>query len=221
MDGIKIEVTGNIARVIERPAKITSGTIGLPVDFTFDSQWDGLHKVAVFRAGPIIKTVDNPGAGTTVPWEVLDKPCAWLSIGVYGTNEDGSIAIPSIWANVSVIHVGVNPDGDPSTDPTLPIWQELLNLIKAKPAARITHVLLKASEWIGSNKLYSQVIEIDGITPYSQVNLAPSVEQLSIFYEKDITFTTENRGGVITVYVIGQKPENDYTIQAEIVEVIE
>ena len=39
------------------------------------------------------------------------------------------------------------------------------------------------------------------------------------FYEKDITFVTENEGGVVTVYVIGQKPTNDYTIQVTITEV--
>ena len=86
-------------------------------------------------------------------------------------------------------------------------------------AAAITQVKLLASAWKGSENLYSQVVSINGVTEKSQVNLTPSVEQLSIFYEKDITFVTENDGGVVTVYVIGQKPQNDYTIQANIVEV--
>ena len=88
------------------------------------------------------------------------------------------------------------------------------------PAAVITEVTLPASAWVGSGSLYSQVVTIDGITENSQVNLTPSVEQLAIFYEKDLTFMTENDGGIVTVYVIGQKPQNDYTIQADIVEVI-
>lgn len=88
------------------------------------------------------------------------------------------------------------------------------------PGAKIASVKLLASKWTGSGNLYSQVVSIAGITENSQVNLAPSVEQLAIFYEKDITFVTENDGGVVTVYVIGQKPQNDYTIQADIVEVI-
>lgn len=87
-------------------------------------------------------------------------------------------------------------------------------------AARVASVSLPASKWTGSGNLYSQVVSISGVTENSQVNLAPSVEQLAIFYEKDITFVTENEGGVVTVYVIGQKPQNDYTIQADIVEVI-
>ena len=88
------------------------------------------------------------------------------------------------------------------------------------PAVRVVKINLFASAWVGSGNLYSQVVSIDGVTKNTQVNLTPSVQQLSIFYEKDITFSTENDGGIITVYVIGQKPENDYTIQASIVEVI-
>lgn len=86
--------------------------------------------------------------------------------------------------------------------------------------SRVVNVSLPASKWAGSGNLYSQVVSIDGITENSQVNLTPSVEQLSIFYEKDVTFITENDGGTVTVYVIGQKPTNDYTIKASIVEVI-
>ena len=59
MDGIKIEVTGNIARVIERPSRITAGTIGLPVEFALDSRWDGFTKTAVFAAGHMVYSVDD------------------------------------------------------------------------------------------------------------------------------------------------------------------
>ena len=135
MDKIKIDVTGNIARVIEKPSRITSGTVGLPVEFTFDSQWDGLTKIAVFRVGDIIKSVDLPEAETTVPWELLVSAGAWLSVGVYGVNEDGSVAIPTTWANVRAINEGATPDGDPTTDPTLPIWQTIMNKIEGLAGA--------------------------------------------------------------------------------------
>lgn len=129
MKGIKIEVTGNIARVTEKPARITAGTVGLPVEFSFDEPWEGLDKTAVFQAGRVCKIVENLNAETVVPWEVLVKNGLWLSIGVYGTNKDGSCAIPTTWANVSVIAVSAHPNGDPSTDPTLPVWQKLLNAV--------------------------------------------------------------------------------------------
>ena len=88
------------------------------------------------------------------------------------------------------------------------------------PIATIGTVKLLAANWVGEGNLYSQVVHIDGVTENSQVDLTPSVEQLVIFYEKDLTFVTENEGGIVTVYAIGQKPENDYTIQVTITEVI-
>lgn len=223
MDGIKIEVTGNIARVIERPARITSGTVGLPVEFTFDSQWNGLHKVAVFRAGCITKTVENPKDGDTVPWEVLVKPNVRLSVGVYGTSEDGTEVIPTIWANVCPIHVGASPDGDPSTDPTPTIWQTMLSYIASlttRPASKVAYVTLLASAWTGEDGLYSQVVDIEGITEHSQVDLKPNADQLAIFHEKDLALVTENEDGVVTVYAIGDKLTSDYTIQVSITEVV-
>ena len=98
-------------------------------------------------------------------------------------------------------------------------FYQLLGGLSAGKQAKIGEVVLRASEWAGSNNLYSQVVNVAGATVNSQVDLTPSAEQLAIFYEKDITFVTENQNGVITVYVIGQKPQNDYTIQVTITEV--
>lgn len=86
-------------------------------------------------------------------------------------------------------------------------------------SARIGEVKLLASKWTGEGHLLSQVVSIEGVTKNSQVDLTPSVEQLAVFYEKDLAFVTENEDGVVTVYAIGQKPQNDYTIQVTITEV--
>ena len=88
-----------------------------------------------------------------------------------------------------------------------------------KPTARIAHIDLLAANWVGETSPYSQVVHIEGVTENSQVDLTPSIEQLVIFYEKDLGFVTENDDGVVTVYAIGQKPANDYTIQVTITEV--
>lgn len=98
--------------------------------------------------------------------------------------------------------------------------QEVLAQLKSEiTPARIGEVTLLASQWVGGGKIYSQRVNIDGVTENSQVDLTPTVQQLAIFYEKDISFVTENEGGIVTVYVIGQKPTNDYTIQVTITEV--
>ena len=83
----------------------------------------------------------------------------------------------------------------------------------------LTWISVPASNWEGADGLYSQVVGIDGVTEYSKVDLLPSVEQLAIFHSKDVAFVTENEGGVVTVYAIGDKPTSDYTIQAQITEV--
>ena len=85
---------------------------------------------------------------------------------------------------------------------------------------KIGEVTLLASAWKKvADKLYSQVASIDGVTENSQVDLTPDVQQLLVFYEKDIQFVTENEDSVVTVFAIGQKPTNDYTIQVTITEV--
>lgn len=87
--------------------------------------------------------------------------------------------------------------------------------------AKLTNVTLSSSAWkTEAENLHSQVVVIDGITSYSKVDLLPSVEQLAIFHNKDVAFVTENEDGVLTVYAIGDKPTIDYTMQAQITEVI-
>lgn len=85
--------------------------------------------------------------------------------------------------------------------------------------SRIAYVDLLAANWVGNTSPYSQVVQVDGTTENTQVDLTPSIEQLVIFHEKDLGFVTENDDGVVTVYAIGQKPENDYTMQVTLTEV--
>ena len=102
------------------------------------------------------------------------------------------------------------------------VVQSLYNYITGEtmpPVSKISSVKLLASKWVGDASPYSQVVQLSGITENSMVDLTPSVEQLSVFYNKDLAFVTENVGGVVTVYAIGQKPTNDYTIQVAITEV--
>ena len=108
------------------------------------------------------------------------------------------------------------------------VWMELeyvmdakkyIDSLVAEPMARLSSVSLPASKWVGSNSLYSQVVTIPGITENSKVDLLPSVEQLAIFFNKNVSFVTENEDGVVTVYAIGDKPLLDYTMQVQITEV--
>lgn len=113
--------------------------------------------------------------------------------------------------------------------PTMPtIEDRITNLEKQQPTT--VSVTLLASNWTESTdengdiipKSWCQVV-LQGseyITECSKVDLQPSVTQLAIFHEKDLSFVAENDGGVITVFCVGQKPTNDYTIQSTVMEVV-
>lgn len=95
----------------------------------------------------------------------------------------------------------------------------VINIGEGGSTARIGYVTFTAGGWVGDTSPYSQVVSVEGATKNSQVDLTPNLEQLLVFAEKDITFFTINRNGTVTVYAIGQKPVNDYTMQVTLTDV--
>lgn len=88
----------------------------------------------------------------------------------------------------------------------------------AKPkSATIT---LLAANWTGDTNPWSQVITIDNITSYSKIDLQPDAYQIVQLQSDEISLMAENNDGIITVYAIGNKPVEDYTMQVLITEVV-
>ena len=86
---------------------------------------------------------------------------------------------------------------------------------------RKVYINLPASAWVEDDDGdYSQVVTIENTPSHFEVDLQPSKEQLSAFKEKDITFLVELENGVVTVFCMGQKPTNDYAIQAKVTGVL-
>ena len=104
--------------------------------------------------------------------------------------------------------------------PELTIEDRIFALEKIQSPEFVKSVTLYSNKWVGNASPYSQVVAIEGITNYSKVDLQPSTEQLAIFHEKDLAFVAENEDGVVTVFCVGQKPVNDYTIQITVTEVV-
>lgn len=129
MEPIYIAVSGNTAAVTGGYPPV-SGTVGLTVQFSFSPEWESLSKTAVFRANG--KTMDciHIQEKAVVPWELLKTPGCRLSAGVYGTNEDGTIQMPTVWADLGVIVPGADPSGDEGAVPSLPIWEQLTGEIE-------------------------------------------------------------------------------------------
>ena len=225
---MKFAATGRTLTITEAET-LVAGTINdYTAEFTFDESWDGWTIRAVFRniSSHVSKEVLlDESRICTIPWETLSV--GQLKVGIYGTK--GDITRPTMWADRQYVNAGTKP-AEPTRDPSPDLVEQIIEKIRNEvdfggsgsggKTARISYVTLTVDGWQGNESPYSQVVEIEGATENSKVDLTPSVEQLAIFYDKDLTFVTENDNGTITVYAIGQKPQNEYTIQVTLTEVI-
>lgn len=121
---IKVEVHSTRA-VIRSQEPLTVGLKGAKAQFVFGPDWADLIKTAVFRQGEKTVTLSDIGGEVTVPWEVLTLPGVPVQIGVYGSNADGSVAIPTLWTKTAPVCPGADPEGDPSTEPTPGLWEQM------------------------------------------------------------------------------------------------
>lgn len=99
---------------------------------------------------------------------------------------------------------------------TLTINGTTYTVARVVPALSVT---LLADKWVSNGDRYSQVVEVEGVTNRSKVDLQPTPEQLGEFHNKILGFTTKNNGGVVTAYAIGDRPLGDHTIQVTLTEV--
>lgn len=128
MEIAKVKVSGARCTPVSVET-ITQGMVGATVSIEYtDPLWDGLTKTVVFR-GAVTRDVLNAGTEVSVPPEVLCLPMPSLYIGVYGVNADGTLVVPTLWANLGRIRCAADPSGDPSTDPSLPVWAQIQALI--------------------------------------------------------------------------------------------
>lgn len=124
----KIEVSSTNATVVWAK-EIPKGLIGGKVQIEYtDEMWDSLNKTVVFR-GAVTKDVWDNGNEIIIPADVLSRSGVNLYVGVYGTNVDNNLGIPTFWAKLGVIRDAADPNEDPISDPSLPIWERLLNRV--------------------------------------------------------------------------------------------
>lgn len=85
--------------------------------------------------------------------------------------------------------------------------------------SKSTIVELLAENWTGDTNPWSQIVAINGVTANSKVDLQPTALQIISLQDAEIALMTENNSGTITVYALGNKPTEDYTMQVLISEV--
>ena len=109
---------------------VTSGSVNIyDVRFEFSADWEGLDRVAVFRAGCVSREVQlGPSGACLVPWEVLRVPGYQLEVGVYGKQGE-EVVLPTAWVSLGMILEGVILEDVPAggLPPSLPgLWEQEL-----------------------------------------------------------------------------------------------
>lgn len=105
---------------VQAGACLTAGLVGVPYEVEYDPSWDSLSKMVVFSNGTMTRNAVNG----VVPWEVLAQPMQQLRVGIVGRREDGTIVIPTIWANAGIIAASASESDDPTLDPENPAWAQ-------------------------------------------------------------------------------------------------
>lgn len=123
---------------------ITSGSVGLTVEFQFSEEWGRLGKTAVFRGSGVSRDVSAFTVNNTtgyyycsVPWEVLTEAGGDLIIGIRGANAGGTVVIPTVWANAGYIYEGTEPSEVDPSDPT-PSWADQVQAIAQALSASVS-----------------------------------------------------------------------------------
>lgn len=121
-----IEADGTEARLLSQPVRISTGTRGAQVAFSFGESWAGLHKTAVFSAGEVSRDVLIDDDGTAViPTELLKESGVQLYAGVYGCDDGGNVVIPTTFAAIGYVTAGTSAAADAGAQPELPFWAQV------------------------------------------------------------------------------------------------
>lgn len=180
MTKIQLTLTGAEA-CAKTTGVLTSGMVGVEVGILCDSAWDGLTKTLVCKSSAGERVVLHVGETAQVPYEVLclkEEVPDVLWIGLEGRNADGTLVMPSVWAQAGVILPGVSPEGDPALDAENPAWAELAagmgELADLKTQTRTDLVAAVNEIWEKTPEADNEtVLETNGVL---SVRLASGVE---------------------------------------------
>ena len=85
---------------------------------------------------------------------------------------------------------------------------------------KVVDIVMPVSAWHGGEGKWAQIVEVAEASAFSKIDLQPAEGQVSLLQELEAAMTVENADGVVTVYVTGNKPGTDITMQATVTEVI-
>lgn len=85
---------------------------------------------------------------------------------------------------------------------------------------KVTDLTLTADGWKNAVSPYFQIVALDGVSVNSKVDLQPDTAQISALAMSGTVLTAVNNNGIVTVYAVGNKPNEQIVMQASISEVV-
>lgn len=121
-----LEISKNRVNLKEREVLVSGASKSHLVQFAFSSDWEGLNRNAVFRAGEVSRSeVLSHTNQCHIPWEVLEMTGRILWAGVEGTDGEG-LVLPTVWCALGCISPGAHPGDDEAQPPTPDVYSQLL-----------------------------------------------------------------------------------------------
>ena len=130
----EIRIEQNKAWVLRRETltAYSEGCEAVRLRLDFDAAWEGLAKIAVFRACDAQIDLALSGDTAQIPPQVLLRPNVHLLLGLYGIRADGAVVIPTVWADLGLIQAAANPcAAENYGKPALELFAQLEALARA------------------------------------------------------------------------------------------
>ncbi len=164
--------------------RVTTGSVGIPVELELSDDFDGLAVTICFECGDSkADVVWYDGAEVTVPAQLLAHEGEKLKVGVYGARADGEVVIPTVWATADVVRLGAVPSGVDPSQPE-PDW-----------TAQVQSIAAEAIETANAVKAAADAGEFDGFSPIASVAKSGDTATITIT-DKDGTTTADVNDGI-------------------------
>lgn len=115
-------------------------------------------------------------------------------------------------------NVSLPKDNTPTLDSTKLLTSGVVAQAFKDAQPIITSVVLPVASWVG-NDPYTQVVDIEPITAYSQININATAELLKNALDQGFSLVFGNNNGTVTVYAVGAKPSTELNVPVTILEV--
>ena len=192
MTTINLTVSGAHA-VAQLDGPLTSGMVGLKVDLSYDESWDGLTKALICRSSlgkpalDLVYILANIGTEAAVAPEVMVAH-RHLYLGVEGRTADGTLVVPTVWADCGMIQPGAESNGAESQEATPEVWAQLASQIGPLEELRtdakgnlVTAINELSQETQASQTALDQrITQVQNLSNQNSVNLAAAKAELNL-----------------------------------------